>query len=95
MGGGGGVLGGGAVWGGVSWRVWEGGGSAGGCGGRFGRGGGVPKVGGGGLPATHYYLCNHRRSPLKVLGLHRSRGRAVNAGPSLRNKRLLYSASSC
>ena len=30
-------------------------------------------------------LCNHRRSPQKVLGLHWSRGRAPNAGSSLRN----------
>jgi len=39
--------------------------------------------------------CNHRRSQLKFLGLHWSRGRAPNAGSLLRNKRHLYSTSSC
>ena len=31
-------------------------------------------------------LCKHWRSPLKVLGLHWSQGRAPNATSSLRNK---------
>ena len=97
--------GGGSGWG--DWRFDQGGGLEGGGGGigDSARGGGFPRWGG--LHATHYYHMHTSREDVclgvwgyvgmyvKALGLHLSRGRAPNAGSSLRNKRHLYSAPSC
>ena len=86
-----------------TWGVGSGGGG-GGIGSLAG-GGGFPRSGG--LCATRYYRMHTSRGDVclgvwgyggmyvKAEGLHLSRGRAPNAGSSLRNKRHLYSTPSC